>query len=474
LLLFNITKIFVNFDPKVVTEMVTEITQILNVMVNFYILVERSNQRKDGSYPIAIKLHWHKAKGHIPTGLCATKKQTTATSDGSIKLTDSFLVRLLGERIAIYEKIVLEMGLSVNSYTAKGLAAFVISRANELTAIQTSEATPALSLTDFANIYIEKQKELNRKRELNSGGSAVNIQTAMNSIHRFANKKNLTFDDITVDFLNGYCHWMLTTQGRDGKGVKGRGLQLYLGVLNHLFRMAEGVHNDKRTRKMVIFNPLEDYKIPKPPAPKKRAITLEQIRLIRDTTIATSGTRVDLARDMFMLSFYLVGMNSVDLYLCPVPADGRITYKRAKTRHRRADEAEFSIKVPAEALPIIEKYKGNGRLLNVCKHYSTVGTFNAAINKGLKALVRAMKVTSKVDLSDIEGLSFYSARHTWATIAENNVGLSTSLVDKCLNHVDERLKVARGYIKTDWRPINKANREVLDFLASGVEIADDD
>ncbi|MDR3133079.1 MAG: hypothetical protein LBU42_03540 [Prevotellaceae bacterium] len=66
-----------------------------------------------------------------------------------------------------------------------------------------------------------------------------------------------------------------------------------------------------------------------------------------------------------MLSFYLIGMNAVDLYTCP-PATGKyITYYRSKTTSRRDDKAEFSVLIQPEAGPLLEKYAGKKRLLNI-------------------------------------------------------------------------------------------------------------
>jgi integrase len=427
--------------------------------MTFYILLRKEKQSKGGSFPIALRFRWNGKLGYIKTGLSATKKQITETKDGALRLTDSFLNRILDDRMGLYNKIILEMGLSANAYSAPELAKYIIEKADEITAPQPIKGLEKISLTDFAANYIKEQKELNVRKGLQSTGSAGNIQVAMNSLHKFAGKDNLLFDDITVDFLNKYCHWMLTTQGRDGKGVKGRGLQLNLGHIKHLFRMAARVYNNNRERVMMIFSPFDGYTIPKPPLPKKRAITLDEMRRIRDYCLVDG--RAELARDMFLLSFYLIGMNSVDLYTCNAPAGGWVTYNRSKTKHRRDDEAEFSLKVPPEALPILEKYPDKTKLLNVYKQYATIGTFSAALNKGLKHIGSAI---------DIPNLTFYAARHTWATFAENNAGIDRYTVHQCLNHSDEKMKITGRYIKTDWRPINRANRQVLDFLASGVEM----
>ena len=430
--------------------------------MTLYILLRKEKQRKDGSFPIALRFRWSGELGYIKTGLRATKKQVVETKDGALRLTDSFLNRIINERMELYNRIVLEMGLSANSYSAPDLAKYMIKKANEITAPKPSSEN--LSLTDFANDYIAKQLELNKRKQLNTRGNAGNMQTAMNSIHRFSKKSNLLFDDITVKFLNDYSHWMLTTQGRNGKGVQGRGLQLYLSLLNKLFKEAARVYNNKRERIFLVFNPFEDYKIPKPPMPDKRAITLEQLRQVRDYQPPEQGGREELARDMFMLSFYLIGMNAVDLYTCP-PANGKyITYYRSKTKSRRDDKAEFSVLIQPEAAPLLEKYAGEKQLLDIHKRYAAVNNFNAALNKGLKQAGKAI---------GIPNLTFYAARHTWATLAGNSVGIDKYTVHKCLNHIDEKMSITDRYTKTDWRPINRANRQVLDFLASGVEVDDE-
>jgi hypothetical protein len=63
-----------------------------------------------------------------------------------------------------------------------------------------------------------------------------------------------------------------------------------------------------------------------------------------------------IARDLFMLSFYLCGMNAVDLYKADKIEKGRINYNRSKTEGRRKNKAFISIKVPTESSPLIEKY----------------------------------------------------------------------------------------------------------------------
>ncbi len=106
---------------------------------------------------------------------------------------------------------------------------------------------------------------------------------------------------------------------------------------------------------------------------------------------------------------------------------------------------------------LIEKYKdktGN-RVFNFYQTYSNESNFNKAINKGLKT------VGEKIKVDDLE---YYAARHSWATIALNKVGIDKYTVHSALNHVDDAMKVTDIYLDKDWSLINDANRKVLDFV----------
>jgi hypothetical protein len=101
--------------------------------------------------------------------------------------------------------------------------------------------------------------------------------------------------------------------------------------------------------------PFKRYKIGSAPLTKKRNITIEQVKAIRDCE-TPKESRAELARDLFMLSFYLCGMNAVDFYNLRKKEikNDRIEYNRAKTKGRRRDNAFISIKLIDEAKPILK------------------------------------------------------------------------------------------------------------------------
>ena len=196
---------------------------------------------------------------------------------------------------------------------------------------------------------------------------------------------------------------------------------------------------------------------------RKRALTAELVREIsqlKDKSVSKGihhTNRYNLAKDMFVLSFCLIGMNSVDIYNAKEIVDGRIIYNRTKTTDRRIDEARMEVEVPQMALPIIEKYrdKSGRRLFNFHRDYCDYKAFNKAINKGLK------QIGAELGIDDLE---FYAARHSWATLALNKCKIDKYTVHAALNHVDNSMKVTDIYIERDFVNENEANKKVLKYV----------
>lgn len=106
---------------------------------------------------------------------------------------------------------------------------------------------------------------------------------------------------------------------------------------------------------------------------------------------------------------------------------------------------------------IIDIAKG---LLHFYLRYKDRVSFNKAINKGLKDVGEAIGV---------DGLTFYAARHSWATIArtpreEGGAGLDKYVIHEALNHVDTSMKVTDIYLVKNWRVIFDANKAVMNLF----------
>lgn len=226
----------------------------------------------------------------------------------------------------------------------------------------------------------------------------------------------------------------------EGKRVpSNRCLSLYLMILRHLFNEARRFYNKPDKGLIRITHSAFDYfKIPRQEATRKRAIQPQQIRDIwnmpyQNTHKGAKGTcRFDLAKDCFILSFCLMGINSVDLYNATELRGNRLVYNRTKTKDRRLDKAKMEVVVPDMVIPIIEKYRDTSgeRLFRFYKDYRDHKAFNKAINNGLK------EIGEQLGIDDLE---YYAARHSLLTGANKS-----SYIDMFLDRSVNATEIALG------------------------------
>lgn len=181
-------------------------------------------------------------------------------------------------------------------------------------------------------------------------------------------------------------------------------------------------------------------------------------------------TREKLGLDLFFLSFFLVCINAVDLYEMQKSSyvKGRLKYHRTKTKTRRKDKALISIKVEPIAMKLMEKYldpdKESPFLFVFHKMYSCHDNFTRTINTGLKSIC---------ETNDMPVTTMYVARHSWATIARNECGVSKDDITLALNHKssDKAERVTDIYLKKNWSMIDKANQKVIAYFEEQLSIS---
>lgn len=289
-----------------------------------------------------------------------------------------------------------------------------------------------LDFFEYTRKWIEKSS--------NKGKSNYSIM--LNSLHRFLKCDTLSFSDINYNLLNNYKDYLTGHP---------RAQSLYLGCMRHIFNEAIREYN-MDDNKVITNNPFNNFTIPK-------SVSMTKNRIISDDNLIKlfnfHGTRrVGMARDCYVLSFCLIGMNSVDLYECTSYSNGVLAYDRAKTRDRRTDNAHIEIIVPNIIKPLFDKYKGDSRVFNFYKKYSNAANFNKHINKGLHIIA---------DTLGIPHFDFYSARHTWASIARNRLGIDKYTIHEALNHVSD-MSITDIYIQKDYTNINKTNEKVIAYI----------
>ena len=278
------------------------------------------------------------------------------------------------------------------------------------------------------------------------GETYLGYRSSVNAVEAFLGRRALDFKEMTRDFFVRFEKYL-----GDRHGGLTSGDTIYINKIRTLYRRAQIQFNDENNEVLSSY-PLIAYKVPKLPSERKRALPVEKIREIMNLDITKPRTRI--CRDLFIMSFCLMGMNAADFYTAESIVNWRVCYNRMKTRGRRADKAYIEVVVDPRVRPLVEKYKGKGRAFLFGERF-TEKQYHNIIEKHIK------KVGT---MAGVENLTFYAARHSFATIAYNDCGIDKYIVHSMLNHVPQEMKITDVYIRRTFDKENEANKLVLDLL----------
>lgn len=268
---------------------------------------------------------------------------------------------------------------------------------------------------------------------------------------------SLRFADISVGWLRDFEHWLGATCSVNTRGIHLRNIRAVMNAA-----IDEGVMP-------ADLYPFRRFKIKKEET-MKRSLSVCDLRRLRD--YPCEGWQRKYV-DVFMLSFYLAGINLVDLMgLPPLGADGVIRYRRSKTG------VLCQLSVPPEARAIIERYRGDERLLWFGERlkpgaegwHDWLHRFNEGLQKvgpsGYMYVRRkgrcGGKQRVKVYNALFPELTSYWARHTWATLAAE-IDVPDAVIDAALGH-RSACRMADIYIRRDARKVDEAVRRVIEYV----------
>lgn len=412
--------------------------------------IKKDGLRSDGTYNVKLRFTLDRKMRRLSTSLFVTSKDLTKElkikQNSPIKQEIDSLIRSYQERCA-------KLQVELNHYTIDEVMDYLDGE---------HQKQQTIDFIKFSREWIA----------LTTIKGAPNYTTAINALVRFIGKEELDINLVTSDFLEHFKLFLNKERDARIKKLKQQGkrvtsnrtLSLYLISIKKLFNEAKKKYN-KPDKNLILIphSPFENFEIPKQEATRKRAIPADIIKKVwklpyKDMKKGYKSTcRYNLAKDCFIISFCLMGINSADLYNATEMKDSTIIYNRTKTKDRRLDGAKMMVDIPNIVQPIIDKYrdKTGKRLFNFYQYYCNEKAFNKAINYGLKEIGTIL---------NIEDLEYYAARHSWATIALNKVGIDKYIVHAALNHIDDSMKLTDIYIERDFVNENKANAKVVRYV----------
>lgn len=351
--------------------------------------------------------------------------------------------------------------LLLNNYLAK-------QKINVEMALLDLKAAGVLSSMDGKKLKSEIQRRLNPDEKkvtllfvdhyLKFANSKTNSRTkeaylyTLSKIKEFTDIGKLSYEDITYAWLKSFDIFLCETSSINSISIHMRNIR--------------AAFNDALAEELISCYPFRKYKI-KQEVTRKRSLTIEDLVKLRDFPVEEHQVQY---RDMFMLIFYLIGINTIDilnLKECDI-VDGRIDYRRRKTGKL------YSIKIEPEAAVLIEKYRGEKYLLRFLDVYLNYKDYTHRLNENLQQIgemKREGKGGKKMRTPLFPELTTYWARHTWATIA-HKVGVSKDVISMALGH-EFGQKVTGIYIDLDMEKVDEANRMVIDYVNDPVKFMKD-
>ncbi|MDR1582796.1 MAG: site-specific integrase [Prevotellaceae bacterium] len=272
--------------------------------------------------------------------------------------------------------------------------------------------------------------------------------SAKRSFERYAGDR-IPFDSINTEWLKSYEKHLLN----EGKSYVTIGM--YLRCLRAIINIARKSGTIKESQ--YPFGE-DKYRIPKGKG-RKIALTLQQIKLIRDYSDGTTTT--ERYRDLWFFSYLCNGINFNDmLQLKYGDIDGDIiSWYRGKTINTSEVKEKIEAVVTPEMADLIEKY-GNPATLpsnfifpylkgdeTPIERKKIIKDVTKRTNKRLKLIGKAV---------GIEGLTTYVARHSFATVLKRS-GAGTAFISESMGHGSEKTtQTYLGSFEIDERKKNAA------------------
>ena len=391
-------------------------------------------------FPIKIRISHNKENVYITLGIKVAPHQWNS-EDGKVidHPSEKSYNSLLISRMANADNVITKLKATgeINQYSANEIKQII-----EFGEIK--KDTKKHRFQDFYIACTEKKKSNNTKTSYN--------QTLKNLQKFDPLLSERSIDDVDLNYIERFDAWL------EERDVKVNSRAVY-------YRNIRAVFNDAIDEGLTNNYPFRKFKIKKTPT-KKRNLSVEELRMLRDYPIANEFQKK--YRDMFMLMFYLRGINAVDLFRMK-QSDirlGRLNYIRSKTGQY------YSVKIEPEAQELLDRYKGKDYLVDVCDGAKNKDEWETKYKGFLQRMDRGLKKIGPYTRKGLGGkktitpilpfISQYWCRHTSATLMAR-MKVPNEIIAASLGH-EYGNKTTNIYIEYNEEDVDKANRALIDFV----------
>lgn len=295
----------------------------------------------------------------------------------------------------------------------------------------------AASVVEFGRGIVEELLKEGRKSHAN------NIKCTMDRLEELFGK-HVTFADITPASLKAFEDY-LRKQGNSDTTIRVR-----------LSRL-EGIMNTAVNQGLAEYRVFPFRLYTKPPeAVRETYVSKSELRrFLAISEEDRQRLRTSLAYDLFLLSFFLGGINLIDLVDARVDGDA-LTYVRRKTAGKKHGEKTTSITIQPEAREIINKYIQEDGKLNFAGEKYSYNVLRTAVTQELSIIGRRLGFERK--------LMYYSARKTFVQFGME-LGIPLYVLEYAIGQTvkDAVNRPIFNYIKMMRHQADLAIRTIIDY-----------
>ncbi len=282
------------------------------------------------------------------------------------------------------------------------------------------------------------------ERELSESGSVGYAKMLERNCRYFTEfcRGDILLADITPEMIENYSRFL-----RVKKGVGDT-------TNSMMMRNTKTVINRGVKKRVVSYevHPFVNFQISAAPV-RQVDLPLEVFNRLR--LAEPTEKRFRVARDLFCLSFYLGGINLVDLMQIDFRGVDVLEYVRTKSRSTTHGQNVVSFAIPEPAKEIVKRWmnRNTGRLDFGYKF--SYSNFSRYLSRLLDSFARSLGITEKV--------VYYSARKSFAQYA-SEIGIPDGVIDYCLGHSDKSKGVLRYYTRVRRQQADMAIQRVIEYV----------
>lgn len=386
---------------------------------NIVITLDTRRKKKDGLYPIIMRLGHKRTTTAIPLGFHISEKdwdsknkivKNTCLNVGSVSRLNNLIQKKKSDAMDIILKL---------------------NEAGELDRLSVTALKDRIYQPDAKASFLSFGEKLIAELKMaNRIGTARSYKDVLNVLKKYNNEKDISFKQVNFDFLTKF------ETNHYSKGNTANGLAVYMRTIRAIYNKAIKLGIVEKEH-----YPFDNYKIKTAPT-EKRAIEWELLKSIIECDLKEGHTCFN-ARNYFVASYMMYGMNYTDMAFLKKSdiVDGRIKYRRKKTS--KLYDIKISAALDAILTYYIQQNPDSEYVFPILKRetallqYRDIEWARKRYNKKLKILAKLCKIE--------ENLTSYVSRHSFATQAML-LQVPLNAISTMLGH--SSLKTTETYLKS--------------------------